>query len=125
MGERHGGVGVETVDGVVVVERSQVLEFAGAVPLVAPDHDGVLGGMLANGPENFVLDFVPNPGIGGGRLVQELHHHAGLVAVTLCHVGPDFRGVFAGIGADEERLFLVRTQVEIVPRALVQVQDDV
>ena len=123
--EGHRGVGVETVDGVVVVHRGQVLEFVGAVPLVAPYHDGVLRGVIADCPENFVFYFVPNQGIGGGGFVQEFHHYARLAAVALGHEGPDLGGVLAGVGTNEEGLFLVRTQVKVVARALVQVENHV
>ena len=107
MCKRDRGVGVETVDGVIVVQRSQVLEFAGAVPLVGTNHDGVLRGVLTDCPENFVLYFVPNQGVCGGGLVQEFHHYARLAAVAFGHEGPYLGGILAGVGAHEERLFLV------------------
>ena len=121
--KRDRGVGVETIDGVVVVHRSQVLEFAGAVPLVGADYDGVLRGVLADGPENFILYFVPNKRICGRRFIQEFHHHAGLSTVAFRHERPHLGGVFAGIGAYEEGLFLRASQMEVMSRTLVQVED--
>ena len=121
----HRGVGMKAVDGVVVVHRGQVLEFVGAVPLVAADHDRVLGSVLADCPENFVFYFVPNQGVGRSGLVQELHHHAGLAAVTFGHKRPDLGGILAGIGTYKEWLLLVRAEVKVVARALVQVKNHV
>ena len=116
---------MKTVDGVVVVERGKEFEFAGAVPLVAAYDNRVLRSVLADGPEEFVLYLVPNPGIASGGLVQEFHHYAGLVAVALSHERPDVAGALACGGVDEERLFRRTAQVKVMARALVQVENDV
>ena len=121
--ERHRRVGVETVDGVVVVERGQELEFLCAVPLVGAYDNRIFGRVLADFPENFVLDFVPNLGIACGGFVQEFHHHAGHSAVAFCQVRPNLAGVLAGVRVGEESLFVIAGQVKVVTWTFVQVED--
>ena len=123
--KRYWRVCMETVDGVVVVERREELEFLRAVPLVGAYDDSVLRGMLADFPEYFVLDFVPNLGIACGGFVQKFHHHAWHGAVAFCHVCPNLAGVLAGICVGKESLFVIAGQVKIVTRALVQIENHV
>ena len=81
--------------------------------------------MLTDGPEQFVFHLVPDLGIAASRLVQKFHHHAALAAVAFGHVGPHLAGVPAGGWIREESLLLVRSQVKVVTRAFVQVQNHI